>query len=461
MRTRLVILLACALSCALLVPFAVPPIACADVPLRGTALHSLWWSSSDGDMDRELDLSREAGASVVRLDVVWGSLELAGKGRWSADYVARLDRFVEGAEARGMKVIATLWSTPCWASSAPDSRKRDCSGAWWDRGVGLYPPHRAGDYADAAEFVAARYGARLAALEIWNEPNLEAPHGETWTTGDKAGDYVDLLRATYPKVKRVAPDVAVLAGSTSMADREFVDELYAEGMAGLQDGIAVHPYNEWRAPEDRWKPEYREYTLLPGLEWVREAQVAAGEGAKGLWITEFGWSSARGPSWGVSEQQQADYLGRAFALLDGLDYVKAAVVYNLRAKGTDQTDREAGFGLVRRNFTPKPAYAAVKAALTGSGGRPLAAAPAPDGRRAEDGLGGPVAVKLVERSGSLVATATTEPGRVVLLDARRCSSVPRKRVRVKASRSGRIARRVGRAPRGRCRVLGRLVRAKR
>ena len=48
---------------------------------RGVQLHSLWSDSSERDMDRELDLAAEAHANVVRVDVVWGSLETGGKGR--------------------------------------------------------------------------------------------------------------------------------------------------------------------------------------------------------------------------------------------------------------------------------------------------------------------------------------------------------------------------------------------
>ena len=49
-------------------------------------------------------------------------------GRFEPTYVARLTHFMNGARARGMKVVATLWSTPCWSSSAPASIKQGCAG---------------------------------------------------------------------------------------------------------------------------------------------------------------------------------------------------------------------------------------------------------------------------------------------------------------------------------------------
>ncbi len=139
---------------------------------RGVQLHALWGSTSNAEMDRELDLSRDAGSTTVRVDVGWSSLETGGKGKYSQWYVDKLDRFMNGAHACGMKVIATLWSTPCWASTAPATKKLGCEGAWWERGVTMYPPADNEDFADISAWITARYGAKMAALEVWNEPNL-------------------------------------------------------------------------------------------------------------------------------------------------------------------------------------------------------------------------------------------------------------------------------------------------
>src|SRR5437660_9546359 len=114
-RARIGALLVALVSLACLA--ATPP-ASARVPGRGVVLHSLWAQFSDADADRELDLARQANASLVRVDVAWASLEVKGKGQISDWYLRRIDRFVAGASARGMKVLMTLWASPCWASSA-------------------------------------------------------------------------------------------------------------------------------------------------------------------------------------------------------------------------------------------------------------------------------------------------------------------------------------------------------
>jgi hypothetical protein len=330
---------------------------------RGVMLHSLW--ESDEDMERELDLAAEAGSNVVRVNVGWSALEQAGNGEYNLPFVEKLDRFVGGAAARGMRVVAMLWNTPCWASSAPPSVKQGCEGAWWDRGVQWYPPENPNEYAEAARWMTDRYGTSLAALEVWNEPNLI--DGYWWRTTDPAGDYAELLKAAYPAAKAGNPSVPVLAGALQGGDRQFLEELYAHGVQGSYDGLSIHPYNEWRAPDDHWVPEWSRYTFLPAIESVRAAQIEAGDGAP-LWLTEFGWTTAEGAyayrdqRFTVSEAQQAAYIARALELVCSMEFVEAALVYNLRDNGTDPAAYEENFGLVRRDFSPKPALEAFQAA---------------------------------------------------------------------------------------------------
>ncbi|MGI8511485.1 MAG: cellulase family glycosylhydrolase [Solirubrobacteraceae bacterium] len=330
--------------------------------LRGVQLHSLWGSSTDSDIDRELDMSQQSGANVVRVDVGWGSLETSAKGQYSQWYLTRLDRSVNGAAARGLKVIATLWSTPCWASSAPDTMKQDCTGAWWDRGpIAYYPPTRPSDYADFARWFVTRYGSKLAAVEVWNEPNHTPTQGsQYWQTTTPALDYTNLLKATYPVVKATNASIPVLAGSISGNDRVFLSGLYAAGAMGSYDGMAIHPYND---------------TGFADLKLMRAVQTTAGDTAP-IWITEFGFPTGTSTQWHVSETEQANRITSSFTDLNAIPWVEAAIVYQLRDKGTNAAAMEDNFGLLRRDYSPKPAYAALQAALAPPAPTPTPA-PAP------------------------------------------------------------------------------------
>jgi polysaccharide biosynthesis protein PslG len=332
---------------------------------RGAQTHPLWSNSSIADFDRELDLLRDAGANVVRIDIAWSSLEYAGKGIYSSSYSSKIDTFMAHAQARGIKVIANIHSTPCWSSTAPADLKLDCAGAYWDRGVTAYPPGDPRDFADAVAYVARRWGAYMAGLEIWNEPNeanqvfLKAP--------DPAAAYATLLKAAYPPAKAAAPGLPILGGSLSFADGLFLERLYAQGIKGSFDGFAIHPYNENRDPDQHRDASLRKWTYIDGVPWIHEIMAAHGDGEKGIWLTELGFSTCNvlSSKWCTSETSQAEFTKDSFRIARDWPYVKAVVTYNLRNKGTDPADRESQFGLLHRDFTPKPGYAAFREALTG------------------------------------------------------------------------------------------------
>ncbi len=341
--------------------FAAPSAASADTSYVGFQTHALWYERTDSEMDHELDMIQQLGGNVVRVDVGWSTLELNGKGQYDPGYVEKLDRFVNGADQRGIKVLATLDGTPCWASSAPESMKQGCRGSWWERGVENYPPTNPQDFADAANFITSRYGTKLAALELWNEPNSE----RFLVAPNRAAAYTAMVKAAYPAAKAGNSQVPVLAGALAAADRPFLDELYADGIAGSYDGISIHPYNEWRDPYDLWQPQWKQYTFLPGIEWIREAQAAAGDTTP-IWVTEFGWDTCSGQQWCVSEAAQASYTVKAFQILDTLPYVQGAVDYELRDESSDKSNFEGNWGLVRQDFSPKPIFDAVREQLHGN-----------------------------------------------------------------------------------------------
>lgn len=450
---------ALAAALAILASASLAPAAFAAPAYRGIQLHSMWSDTSTAGVQTELNAAQDLGANVIRLDVGWSSLETQGKGQLSQWAVDKLDSIINGADARGMKTIVTLMNTPCWASSAPDSVKQNCAGSWWDRGVTAYPPSNPQDYADMARWVTARYGTRLAALEVWNEPN---PSQDFWKSSDPAGDYVKLVKATYPAAKAGNADVPVLAGALAAADVPFLQQLYADGMKGSYDGISVHPYNEWRDPSDLWQEQWKEYTFLPGMRWVHQTQVANGDNTP-LWATEYGWSTCTGMRMCVSRDQQASYTAESTQLIANESYVKGYTIYDLRDEGTSSTTMNDNFGLVDHNYQPKPSYAALKSAWAGG------AAPATTLSSPAPPANGGVQLAVTRQGGYYYATGTAPGGSQVQLSVQqcqpRCKTVKIGRTRrtvVRAGTSGRFSRRLGKVRRlahsrmrVRARVLGR------
>jgi len=337
---------------------------------RGAQTHSLWGGSSLDDASRELDMLQSAGADTVRFDIGWASLEQDGKGQYSSSYVAKADAVFEAAAARGIKVIPTFWSTPCWASSAPDTLKQDCSGAWWDRDVEKYPPSDPQEYAEAAAWVARRWGDKMAAFEVWNEP--DEANQSFLISPDPAYAYAQIVKAAYAPLKGARSTLPVIVGSVTFANRVFLEQLYDYGIQPYHDGISMHPYNEKRDPDlHAAEPGLTKWNYRDGVPWIRDLMVKRGDAGKGLWLTELGWTTCDDftSKFCVTESQQAEYVNDAFRIQreDRWDYVKAMIVYNLRNKGTDPADREDQYGLIRRDFSPKPSWSSFTEAMTDKG----------------------------------------------------------------------------------------------
>jgi arabinogalactan endo-1,4-beta-galactosidase len=300
--------------------------------LRGVSLHPEATDSDPTVLRREFDMLHKAGANSVRFDIFWNSVEFQGRGVDDAATLARLDNVFAGARADHLKVILDLWSTPCWASSAPFLLLQNCSVGWWNRGVTRYPPRNPADYATFAVFAVRRWRVSLAALEIWNEPNS----GQFLKGPAPAAEYAQLVEATYPVVKAVAPTLPVIA-SLGGTDTVFLGRLYSDGIRGNYDGIAVHPYDQ---------PD------LSGLRAFHAYQLSQGDSTP-LWVTEVGWSSIV-----HGEAGQADDVASVLKQLAALQYVKAAEIYDMRDDGTDPTNPQDHFGLLYNDLAPKPAWRA-------------------------------------------------------------------------------------------------------
>jgi hypothetical protein len=300
--------------------------------------------------DEEIAFAHSLGAKLVRVDVQWSALEPTGPGAIDPGTLAFLDRLVSDAAASGIRVIATADSTPCWASSAPAAVLSRCAPGRSSK-ANAWPPGNPADYASFVGYLAARYGTRLAAIEIWNEPDQA---NEDYFAGpEKPQRYAAVLRAAYPAIKQANPNVPVLAGSLVGSNGVFLRALYAAGIKGYYDGLAVHFYN----------------LTLGSLRAIHEVQLANGD-TKPLWLDEFGWSSCW-PRRKLQEEQacvtpkiQAANIANVFRSLARTPYVAAEVLYKLR----DSTNED--FGALSTQGARKPAFAALAGVLANPFGSP-------------------------------------------------------------------------------------------
>jgi hypothetical protein len=318
------------------------------VPIVGVNFHAVWDYRSDAERFALLDKLAAAGLSWVRVDLCWCQFQSHAPGTINGSYVEQVDRIVDAARQRRLRVLAILWGTPPWANGGGDLN---------------VPPKNAREYGDVAEWVARHYRGRVTAWEVWNEPNLSV----FWT--GTVEQYVRVLRAAYPRFKRGDPGARVVFAGLSYNDDGWLQRAYVAGAHGHFDVMATHPYQgRGDAPPEAAGDGKRWWlTHVPAVHKVMRAH---GDGRKEIWFTEFGWSSfdhtvtaAHGRR-GVSEPVQADYLLRTIDLVRRrYSYVTHMFWYNERNTATGNA-WEDNLGLLKRDLTEKPVYRALRAFLT-------------------------------------------------------------------------------------------------
>lgn len=298
---------------------------------------------TDADLVRELDAAQAAGLRRVRFMLSWAGIEPTRPDDWEPVALRRLERVVALARARGMEVLAVLGPAPVWARGLVSL-------------IGT-PPSDPAQLGRFGERIARHFGDRISSYQVWNEPNLLL----FWGGLPDPERYTALLRATYRGIKRGNPRATVLAaplspegdGALSMSPTTYVKRMYAAGAKGSFDAIGAHPYT-WGKPE-AWTED---------VDGIRREMVARGDGDKRIWITELGASTARLPP-GIPEPAQRRYVLEALEQARSRPFVGPVVLYCLRDNGTDRNDREQNFGLLRRDFSPKPVYDGVATLLRG------------------------------------------------------------------------------------------------
>jgi hypothetical protein len=290
-------------------------------------------------------LTAGAGANVQRLAFDWRWAEPERDTYRLSDY----DAIYREMTARGVRPLFILIYAPSWAldpSEACDQWRADCR----------VPPGRAhyGEWREIAALIARRY-PDAAGLEVWNEPNELS----FWRPAPDPARYAEILREAYDAVKAVNPALPIVGGAmTNRQAREganiamgtFLQGVYRAGGRGHMDAIGFHPY-PWALTNE---------LLRKSVAEVRAVRDAAGDSGLPLWATEVGLSTTGPAPFRFSEEQQAVGLVSIYRELMAMPDVQAVMVHTLLGADLDPSiSREPGYGIVRPDRSPKPAYCAL------------------------------------------------------------------------------------------------------
>jgi hypothetical protein len=276
-------------------------------------------------------------------------------GQISQPYVDWLAAKVGDAEARGIKTLVVIGRSPAWGSN----------------GGGIAPPSDPARYGAFMGELAKRLPA-VDAWEIWNEQDGH----EFWLGGPDPARYTQMLKASYRAIKATQPHDIVVTGGTIGNNMDFLEQLYAHGAQGSFDAFGVHTDTACNTndPDFIYRDEQGRvgrYTFT-GYREVHRVMSRNGDGAKPIWMTELGWNTQstaprscsvgerKGTKpLGVSEEQQAAFLTKAYRCLAADPFVTNALWFGVQ--DIPGSVHAGGFGLYRWDQSAKPAAAAFRA----------------------------------------------------------------------------------------------------
>lgn len=300
-------------------------------------------------------LSRDLGFGWAKGFAFWERIE---KQRGELDWL-EVDNTVQWFEEAGLQILLRVDRTPTWARP-PDT-------------TGSHPPIDLDAFATYLEALATRYRGRVAAYELWNEPNLSLEWGEQ---APDPAYYVELLRVARPALQRGDPNAKLIVGALavtensnrSMNEFEWMHEFYStlgDISPRPYDAFSTHPYGFGQSPD--FPPD--EGPCLRRLEQHRALMESYGDSSP-LWLTELGYARQT-PGWdlgehaigAVSDEIQARYILETLDWLKRYQYVEAVFIFNLDFSIADwyvASEQMRAYAILDSARRPLPLFTALR-----------------------------------------------------------------------------------------------------
>lgn len=187
-------------------------------------------------------------------------------------------------------------------------------------------------------------------LQLWNE--WDAGHCmDKSLKQNTSANYVELLKACYPIIRKNAPD-ALIIGNSFCTGKTKLYEAFQAGMLDYCDAYCIHTYDS----QNRM-PEF----IMPRIEEGSQESAKYNNGVpKPFFVTEFGWLTGK---FVISESDQADYIARYYLLIRRNPACKGVYLYNFQDRGHVWTCKTTFWGSMMRDLTPKESYYTMASAV--------------------------------------------------------------------------------------------------
>lgn len=296
---------------------------------------------SPAKLEKAAALMQEAGIGMVRTDFLWKDIE-PQKGRFD---FTKYDRILDTLDRHGIKALAILEYNPVWREAA------------WNAAPVTE------DYVAYAAATVRHFKGRVRYWEIWNEPDSKT----YWEPQDSLKRYSVLLKAVYPVIKQEDPTAQVVLGGLTETGPYALRHLYQLVGKDCFDIVGIHPFVNAK--------KINALQSLRGIYYsLMRVMTEFGDQEKPIWFTELGCPGVKVPTrenawwegFSDTEEEQAQWVTTIYS--QALHWKGVQRIFWAFFRQTDGFFRCGvdNFGLVREDFSKKPAYEAYKKIAAGA-----------------------------------------------------------------------------------------------
>ncbi|MCL2589545.1 MAG: hypothetical protein FWD67_01385 [Betaproteobacteria bacterium] len=268
---------------------------------------------------QSVKMMRQAGVGSVRDRMSWSEVQPTRQRlEWG-----RFGKTAEIIAQAGMETVQVFVDSPVWTRPGGSPQTT------------FQVPLDDNAVFEFGQIYAKGLGKTVRNVEYWNEQNAGFFPGYPF-------QYANGLKSFFAGIKSVDPGIRVLIGAAASVPGQFFEEIYNNGAAGFFDTRNLHYYAEINGL-DKFLDAH-----LASME--RNASVAGRPG----WITETGYSLRRDAhgDWGTAEREQAEYLVKTYMSGFAAGYERVFFFFWGEMVENDLHT----WGILRKDFSPRPAY---------------------------------------------------------------------------------------------------------
>jgi hypothetical protein len=285
------------------------------------------------EIEKTVALLKQLGISMIRNEFSWNEIET----KKDLFEFERYDYIVKTCKDNNIEITGILGYSPAW------------TGRKWNES-----PADEQLFLNYVKVVVSRYKNEIRYWEFWNEPDSVI----YWSPQDNMKKYTALLKKVYTVIKKANPSATVLLGGLTNNPYYSFKRVLSNGGGDYFDIINIHPYFN---PETESAAQ-KISMLLERIDKEMEKRNIN----KKIWITEIACPGSEKPekcSWWLgacsNENEQADFLKEIYTLPD--KHKNLEKIFWSMFRDTDHfKDGIDNFGIIRWDYTPKPAYSAYK-----------------------------------------------------------------------------------------------------